>query len=117
MRRRTKPVQPNYSQTKSIIRECMLTFIYPDESYKKSFEEYNEIKQYITNLLNLCSKLFDIYAVFPSSLHKAIPFVNLEEGREVDSLKFKKEYLEFQKKSIEVNKKLNKLITIKLLRE
>lgn len=101
--------------TKYIIRGRLITFIYPDPEYIKEHPtECNEIKQYLTNLLNLCETIADMFDVLPKPLHSVLPNLQYRNGSE-DSLLFKEDFNEFKKKSEIVNKKLNKLLTRKLL--
>lgn len=100
--------------TKFLIRESILRFVYPDPMYIAEHPSaFNEIKQYVTNLLNLCLTRADMFDVLPEPLHSVLPKVTRNDPE--NTLLFNSDYLAFKIESELVNKKLNKLLTRKLL--
>ncbi len=96
------------------IRENLLKFVYPRQDYiDRHPTEYNEIKQYLTNLLNLCISIGEMYEILPKPIHSALPRITYKIDE--SEIKFRDDFMSFQQKSVDVNKKLNKLLTIKLL--
>ena len=104
--------------TKYVIRERLLNYIYPHEKeyIKKHPLEYNEIKQHMNNLLNLCTTVTEMYEVLPLTLHTVLrTLVGGNWVKSETSIRFSKEYQEFTAKSVEVDIKLQKLLTRRIL--
>ena len=102
--------------TKYDIRERLLEFIYPHTEYiRKHLIEYNEIKQHMNNMMNLCTTVNEMYEVLPPTLHTVLrSLVGGNWVKSENSIRFMQEYLEFKQKSIEVDKKLSKLLALKI---
>ncbi len=100
---------------KSITLNNALEFIYPTYKHmERDPTEYNEIRQYLINLLNLCANVRDMYEVLPKPL---LSILRINEDDVESDIYFNKEFIAFQQNTTTTYKKLERLLTIKLLTE